>query len=184
MNDMNMRHDGVFWVHRVMLSSFVVITLNACGGDNLKDLKTYVAEVKARPKRGIKALPEIKAIETFIFNPEGLRDPFQPSVRQAPQEIKVSNGIKPDFVRNREQLEAFSLDDLRLVGIIDMSKKLWGLIRAGDGTIHRVRTGNYMGKNHGKILRVLKDKVELVEIIEDGSQSWRERQASIALAED
>ncbi len=183
MNDMKMRHDCALWVNRVVLSSFMVITLNACGGDNLKDLKTYVAEVKARPKRGIKALPEIQAVQPFIFNPEGLRDPFRPSVRQAPQTIKVSNGIRPDFVRHREQLEAFSLDDLRLVGTVDMSKKLWGLIRAGDGTIHRVRTGNYMGKNHGKILRVLIDKVELVEIVEDGSQSWRERSASIALAE-
>ena len=148
MNVRNMRRDCVLWVHRVVLSSFVVITLNACGGDNLKDLKTFVAEVKARPKRGIKALPEIKAVQTFIFDPEGLRDPFQASVRQAPQTIRVSNGIMPEFIRHREQLEAFSLDDLRLVGTIDMSKKLWGLIRAGDGTVHRVRTGNYMGKNH------------------------------------
>ncbi len=184
MNGITMRYDHIFWICRVVLISVVAITLNACGGDNLKDLRTYVAEVKARPKRGIQALPEIKAVQTFAFNSEGLRDPFQPSARdKAPQEIKVSNGIKPDFVRHREQLEAFSLDDLRLVGTVDMSKKLWGLIRAGDGTIHRVRTGNYMGKNHGKILRVLKEKIELVEIVEDGPQAWRERQASIALAE-
>lgn len=180
----NIRNDGRSQFFRIVLGSFVAILLTACGGDNLQDLKTHVAKVKAKPQKGIKPLPEIKTVATFVFDPEGLRNPFLPSVSHGkPVEAKVYSGIKPNFVRHREELESYSLDSLRMVGTVDMSSGLWGLIRASDGTIHRVKTGNYMGKNHGKIFRILEDGIEMVEIVGDGPESWRERQASMKLVE-
>jgi type IV pilus assembly protein PilP len=64
-----------------------------------------------------------------------------------------------------------------------MASSLWGLIQANDGTIHRIRNGNYMGQNHGKIVRILENQIELLEIIPDGPGSWRERQGSVKLSE-
>ena len=76
-----------------------------------------------------------------------------------------------------------SLDTLRMVGTLTMDKGLWALIKASDGTIHRVKKGNYMGRNYGQIIRILDDRIELMEIVPDKPGTWREQQASLALAE-
>ncbi|WP_255210623.1 pilus assembly protein PilP [Methylogaea oryzae] len=75
------------------------------------------------------------------------------------------------------------MDSLRMVGTLAKGKVLWGLIKAPDGTIHRVRSGNYLGKNYGKVVSVSADRIDLVEIVADGANAWREQPASIALAE-
>jgi len=159
--------------------------LGGCAGDEgMTDLTDYVAEVKSQQKIRIEPLPEIKTAETFAFNPEGLRNPFQPAESvQETVSIKVGNGVLPDQTRPKEELESFSLDSLRMVGTVTQKDILWGLIKTGDGTIHRVKQGNHMGQNHGKIVRVVEERVELVEILQDEPGLWREQQATLALAD-
>jgi type IV pilus assembly protein PilP len=158
--------------------------LSSCADDDLADLKSYVAEVKARQKSAVEPLPEIKTVEPFVFNAEDLRDPFVQSEKAEQQEeAKAENGIRPDTARAREELESYELDTLRMVGTVNLNNALWGLVRASDGTIHRVRAGNYIGRNFGKIIRVREDQIELLEIIPDSPGAWRERKASLDLAE-
>lgn len=80
-------------------------------------------------------------------------------------------------------MEGYSLDTLRMVGTVQMKDVLWSLIKVSDGTIHRVSEGNYLGRNHGRILRILPDKIEIMEIIREPQGTWRERQVAIALSE-
>jgi type IV pilus assembly protein PilP len=162
-----------------------MVLLAGCG-DDFSDLQRYISEVKARPKEPIKPLPEIKVIEPFIFKPEGLRDPFRPLEKPEQDEnadVSAVSGIKPDTTRRKEELEAFPLDVLKMVGVVDMKSNLWGLVKASDGTIYRVKVGNYMGKNYGKVIRIVSDKIELMEIVPDKPGTWREQPASIALTE-
>jgi len=167
----------------VMLISLI---LSGCSDDDFSDLKKYIADVKARPKGTIEPLPEIKPVEPFVFKPEGLRDPFK-SLNESEEaedvSIAVGNGIRPDTSRRKEELEAFPLDSMRMVGTVVMKNKLWGLVKAGDKTIYRVQVGNYMGKNYGKIIRIQTDKIELMEIVPDKPGTWREQQTSLALTE-
>lgn len=163
-----------------------MILLSGCGSDDFSDLTRYIAEVKARPKEAIKPLPEIKVIEPFLFKPEGLRDPFKPLEQPEQNEgadVSTASGIKPDTTRRKEELEAFPLDGLKMVGTVNMKSNLWGLVKASDGTIYRVKVGNYMGKNYGKIIRIVSDKIELMEIVPDKPGTWREQPSSIALTE-
>jgi type IV pilus assembly protein PilP len=159
--------------------------LTACGdNDDIADLRSYVAEVKARQKSSVEPLPEIKTVEPYVFNPEDLHDPFvQVEKAQPIEDVKAESGIRPDTTRPREELESYDLDALRMVGTVYRADALWALVKAGDGTIHRVKTGNYMGRNFGKILRVKEDQIELLEIIPDTPGTWRERKASLDLAE-
>jgi type IV pilus assembly protein PilP len=160
--------------------------LSGCGNDEFSDLNRYIAEVKHKPKEPIKPLPEVKVIEPFMFKPENLRDPFKP-LEQPGQtqgvDISGGSGIKPDITRRKEELESFPLDGLRMVGTVNMKLGLWGLVKASDGTIYRVKVGNYMGKNYGKIIRIVSDKIELMEIVSDKPGTWREQPTSIMLAE-
>ncbi len=166
-----------------LVSLAAILLLNGCGSRDMSDLEAYVAEVKARPKGGIKPLPEIKMVETFVFEPEGLRDPFAPAKQAPTPQVAVGgSGIKPDTSRPREALESFSLDSLRMVGTVKKKGELWALVQTAEGTVYRVRTGNHMGRNYGRIVRVTDDRIELVEIVPDSPGNWREKEAAVALA--
>ena len=167
--------------------TLAIAGLTACGSDDVTDLRKYIQEVKARPKGAIQPLPETKIVESFIFKPDGLRDPFRPvevKLEESGVEFAGYSGIRPDTERRKEELEAFSLDTLRMVGTLTDQRGLWGLVKTKDGTVHSVQVGNYMGQNYGKIVRILKDKIELREIVPDNKPgTWREQQATLALAE-
>ena len=170
----------------VLTSVLFSSVLISCSNDDFSDLQQYLSEVKARPKGTIEPLPEMKTVEPFVFKPEGLRDPFKALTESEESEeaqVSTGNGIKPDTTRRKEELEAFSLDSLRMVGTVVMKGNLWGLVKASDRTIYRVQVGNYMGKNYGKIIRILTDKIELMEIVPDTPGTWREQQTSLALTE-
>jgi type IV pilus assembly protein PilP len=162
-----------------------LLLLSGCRDEDLTDLNQYIAEVKTRPKGPIEQLPEVKVVEPFVFKPEGLRNPFQPLQQPEQEEAETAknNRIKPDTTRRKEELEAYPLDGLKMVGTIVMNANLWGLVKASDGTVHRVQVGNYMGKNYGKIIRIVTDKIEIMEIVLDKPGTWREQQSSLALAE-
>ncbi len=167
-----------------LMTLAALLLLNGCGDRDLSDLEDYVAEVKARPKGAIKPLPEIKMVETFVFEPEGLRDPFKPANQEpAPQIAMGGSGIKPDTTRPREPLESYSLDSLRMVGTVKKNDVLWALVQTAEGSIYRVRTGNHMGRNFGRIVRITENSIELIEIVPDSPGNWREKETTVALAD-
>ena len=151
----------------------------------MTDLKSYVVDVKSRNKGMVEPLPEVKTVEPFVLNPAELRDPFVPDEKsQEPEEERAeSGGIRPDTTRPKEELESFELDTLRMVGTVNRDGVLWALLKASDGTIHRVRIGNYIGKNYGRIINIKENMIELVEIVPDGPGVWHERKAGLELAE-
>lgn len=64
--------------------------------------------------------------------------------------------------RRKEYLESFPLEDLKVVGMVYFDNKQMALIHA-DGLLHRLEKGYYIGKNHGVIIELLKDKIILEE---------------------
>ena len=159
----------------------VLFLLSGCGDSGISDLEQFVQEVKARKPAPIKPLPEIKQIETFTYVPGDRRSPFQ---RELPEEMAgAGSGVTPDKARRKEELEEFPLDSLRMVGTLNLNGTIWGLIRNKEGTIYRVKVGNYMGQNNGQITRISEDQIELTEIIPDHKGGYRERQATVALSE-
>jgi type IV pilus assembly protein PilP len=168
--------------------------LAGCSQPDFSDLNKYIAEVKAKPKTAIEPLPEIKVVEPFLFNGEDLRDPFMAlseNTDKALTEQFAGSGIKPDPLHQKEDLEHYPLDALRMVGTMQINSVLWGLIKInatdeqhkddGLGLIHRVNVGNYMGSNYGKIIRIAADKIELLEIVPDKPGTWREQQQTLPL---
>lgn len=165
---------------------FFILSLAGCVNEDVSDLDQDIQAIKTIPKGTIQTLPEIKVVEPFIFNPDGLRDPFQHVEKVEEEEaldVSSGTGIVPDTSRRKEELEAYPLDSLKMVGTLTMEKRLWGLIEASDGTIHRIHKGNHMGRNYGEIIRILGNKIELMEIVSDKPGSWVEQQASLELVE-
>lgn len=161
------------------------LMLAGCASQDMSDLRDYVAEVKARPPGPLPPLPELRQVEPFLYVPADRRDPFRPqqAIVEAPV-TKPTGGPTPDFNRRKEELEQYSLDTLRMVGTLEQEGEMWGLVQTQDGTIHRVRTGNYMGLNHGRIVRISEDKIELSELLQDGSGGYVENAAALGLGEE
>lgn len=155
------------------------LTLAGCFGGN-DDLQRYVAEVKARKKTQIEPLPQMKQYEPFAYVVGDRRDPFSPTLAARD---RGDGGIRPDLNRNKEPLEEFPLDGLRFVGVVTYEKRIYALIKAPDGVIHRVTVGDHMGQNYGRITKVTEPEVTLAEIIPDGFGGFIERPATLAAAE-
>jgi len=164
----------------------ICLLLTACENNQMGDLQSFVNEVKSRKAGRITPLPEIKSIETFIYTATDRRNPFAFSAGEEPEMAMdiPDNGIRPDTLRRKEELEDFPLDSLRMVGTLEQNENTWGLVRSQEGTIYRVQTDNYMGQNHGRITRILEDRIELIEIVPDGQSGYMERPASLSLNDD
>jgi type IV pilus assembly protein PilP len=159
---------------------FAVLTgliLAGCSGAQ-SDLQKWIADTKKKPGGRIQALPEVKPYETYVYSAGKLRSPFQPQ--------GASNGqanLRPSSRRNREFLENFSLDTLRMVGTFKVGSNFYGLVQSKDGLVHKVQPGNYLGQNDGKVTEITGGKISLVEIIPDGLGGYIERPASLALSD-
>jgi len=121
----------------------------------------------------------VKPYETYVYSATRMRSPFQP------QGAGSANGqtTRPSSRRNREFLEGFSLDTLRMVGTFKVGNSFYGLVQSKDGLVHKVQPGNYLGQNDGKVTQITGGKISLVEIIPDGLGGYIERPASLALSD-
>src|SRR5690606_11352149 len=96
-------------------------------------------------------LPAVKPFEPFTYEGFDLPDPFKPRKLTPPKE--GAGGIAPDLNRRKEPLEAFPLEQLKMVGTITQAGETYAIVRA-DKTLYRVKKGNYMGQNFGLITEV------------------------------
>jgi len=168
---------------RIGLTAILALgVLSGCGED-LSDLNDYVAEVKARKSSDIEPIPQIKPYEPFTYVGEGQRDPFKPVVQASSGPERSTSNLSPDFGRNREALEEFPLDALRMAGTFRIAGSTFALIKAPDNIVHRVRAGDHMGQNFGQIVAIDDTEVRLVEIIPDGLGGYMKRDAAIAISE-
>ena len=167
---------------RVVFIAGLAFLLGGCAQQEMQDLVDYTVAVKARAPGPIDPIPQIKQAETFLYVPDGRRDPFKPSQESdLISEVAASGGPRPDPNRRKEELEGYPLDTMRMVGTLQQDEDSWGLVKTNDGTVHRVKPGNYLGLNYGLILAINEDHIALRELIEDGRGGFLERQASLTL---
>lgn len=169
-------------MRRYLVPFLMAAFLTGCGSNNMASLKSYVARIKARKTTNIPPIPAMKAYHPYAFKPGDSRDPFEPAngPSGAPKKT-ASNGLHPDFNRPREPLESFPLDALHMVGTLQFKGVLYAMIQAPDGVIHRVTTGDYMGRHYGKVVEITGTEVDLSEIVPNGFGGWKRQPASIGL---
>ena len=140
-------------------------------------------DVKAKPKGAIEPLPKFQAYEAFTYNAASLRSPFQPPIKiDLIQREKGSKEIKPDETRVKQFLEGFNIETFEMVGTLKNETGAYALVK-GAGGVHRVRAGDYLGRNHGKIMTIDESKIEVMEIVPDGEGGWLERPRTLPLKE-
>ena len=86
---------------------------------------------------------------------------------------KGSKDIRPDEKRVRQYLEGFNIEVFEMVGTLSNQEGMYALVR-GAGGVHRVRVGDYLGRNHGRIVKINEASVDVVEIVPDGEGGWEQ----------
>ena len=172
----------------------VALAAGGCVSKDMSDLENYTEEVLARKGGEIEPLPPIKPYERYLYQAKelGLRDPFKSFFEEAPESERMEKVVDAEqekfateiLTHNREELEGYELDALRMVGVLENSDFLWGIVRDQAGVVHRVTVGNYLGRNFGKITNIQEDRIDVREIIKDSQGRWEERAATLALSEE
>lgn len=169
---------------RLLLLPAAALLLSGCLGESdFSDLQGYMDEVRARPQGAIEPLPKFQPYEAFTYSAAALRSPFQPPVKvDIARQQKGSKDVKPDETRVKQFLEGFNIETFEMVGTLARDAGAYGLVR-GAGGVHRVKVGDYLGRNHGRIVTVDEAKIDVIEIVPDGEGGWLERPRSLTLKE-
>ena len=157
------------------------LAVTACGGEQHGDLRQFVKESDKLPHGNIPPLPEMKPYEAYTYNAFDLTDPFKPRKIEPP---KGGGGAAPDLNRRREPLEAFPLENLKMVGTLEQKKEIYALVRAPDSALYRVKVGNYLGQNFGRIVGISESAVKIKEIVQDTAGNWEEKDQALLLSEE
>lgn len=162
----------------------LLFTLGACRDANLPELERDLEAMRADP--GQVELEPVPPPPTYIsvsYDYADERSPFQARLPE-PEELPgggADSGISPDESRPKEPLEAYDLSELELVGTLKVEGQPFALIQAPDGKVHRLRIGNHMGSDFGRIIGITDSSVQLVEIVPTGRGGWTERGTRLTL---
>jgi len=169
---------------RLLCASVALISLAGCNDDkSFSDLTTFMDEARARPTGTIEPLPKFRAYEAFTYNAANLRSPFQPPIKaDLVNRQKGSRLVAPDETRPRQFLEGFNIEAFEMVGTMGNDSGTFALLK-GAGGVYRVKVGDYLGRNNGRIISIDDSQVDVVEIVPDGEGAWLERPRSISLKE-
>jgi len=165
------------WIAPLVLA----LTISACSGDQNEDLRRFVNDSGKDLRGKVEPLPEIKPYEPFTYDAFNLQDPFKPRKLQP---AKGGGGLQPDLNRPKEALEAYPLENLKMVGMLQKDKVTFAVIKTPDNNLYRVKAGNYIGQNFGVLTKITESEAIIKEIVQDSAGDWTERASSLQLQEE
>ena len=149
---------------------------------DVTDIQQWMEESARGLKGRVPPLPEVKPFPPVAYKAQDLTDPFDPG-RLAPPALKSAKGgglPAPDMNRPREPLERFSLEELKLRGVLRRGKEIRALIEAPDG-VYPVSVGSYLGQNFGRVVAIEDTKLKIEEMVQDAEQRWVKRPVELNL---
>lgn len=170
-------------MRRTLVTLLGCLALVSCGGERHSDLRQFVKDSDNLPRGRIPPLPQVKPYEPFTYNAFDITDPFKPRKIQPPK-TAGKGGLQPDFNRRREPLEAYPLESLKMVGTLQQKKDMHALVKTPDNNLFRVRPGNYLGQNFGRITNISETNIKLKEIVQDSTGTWEEKDQTLLLQDE
>jgi len=169
---------GRWWI---ALSIVFLFGLGGCGGGTppsslpSKTKSPAVEKKKEEPtKVAEKKEPEKKEEVEYSYNPAGKPDPFKPFIQLTPvREGSRTGPLTP--------LQKYDISQLKLVAIISTPEGNVALIEDATGKGYFLKKGTWIGKNDGKVTKILKDKVIIEEVYQDIFGQTKTNEISIFL---
>lgn len=152
-----------------------------CGDGGVGEIRTWMKQVEKETVPQVKPLPEPKTFEPYGYHAREAPDPFSPVKLLGDVTVaQPDNANAPDVNRPKEVMENFPLDTMRMVGTMKKAGVTYALLQV-ERTLYRVRPGQRIGQNFGRITRVSEEAVEIRETVQDATGDWVERMAQIEL---
>jgi type IV pilus assembly protein PilP len=171
------------WLARIVGCLGMLLALSACtDNDGMIALQEEVSAIVNRPPGAIEPPPAFVSYEAFDYSAASLRSPFDlPIDANALRASQQNSEVMPDPNRTPEVLESFNIGNLVMVGTLARGGQRWALIRDETGNITRVGIGNYMGRNHGRVVAIGETQIDVTEIVPTGDGGWLERPQTLTL---
>ena len=169
-----------------LLIALSCLALASCGGEQHSDLRQFVKESDNMPRGRIPPLPEVRPYEPFEYAAFDLMDPFVPRKIDSAKPPKTGP-IDPRLLdpnRRKGPLEAFPLENLRMVGSLQQKQAFFAVIKTPDNNLYRVRSGDFMGQNFGRVTEISESAVKLKELIQDSGNEWKEEERTLMLLDE
>jgi type IV pilus assembly protein PilP len=103
--------------------------------------------------------PEKKEEAEYSYNPAGKTDPFRPFIQLSSPKGSKTAPLTP--------LQKYDISQLKLVAIISSPDGNIALVEDVAGKGYFLKKGTWIGKNDGKVTKILKDKVIIEEVYQD-----------------
>jgi type IV pilus assembly protein PilP len=164
----------------------LALLLGACNNRNkgVEDLRLFTVNAYKDHIPEVEPLPPLKPNAVYIYTGSKKVDPFNQGnlARQTTKAVDTGGGeAGPDLTRRKEPLEAYPIDALKLVGVMEKDGIDWAIIRAPDKTVHRVTEGNYMGKHYGEIVSIKGTTLKVTELVRNPVGKWEKKNATVVL---
>lgn len=156
------------------------LLLAGCAAEEHQDLREWMREEAKGLKGKVTPLPEVSAFPVVAYETGTMTSPF--SVNKIVTLDLGADKSSPERARPPQPLEAFPIEDLRVMGIIVAGSVPYALIQTPPPNKPKhVRVGEYMGKNLGKVTSITPEGLTITETIKDANGSWvtQERQLPV-----
>ncbi len=162
--------------------------LSGCFGDDQQDIKEWMRDQRNATKPSVQPVPEPKKFVPTPYQNDVTIEPFsnqklaQALKRESSQATANAALVAPELSRRKEVLEGYPLDAIAMVGSLIPKGSPVALVKV-DKLLYKVRVGEYMGQNYGKVIKLSETELTLREIVQDAAGEWIERQANLQLQE-
>lgn len=145
----------------------VIFILGGCGekpSTTPITQKTKVSTVEKKvtePTKVTEKKETEKPVEfEYTYNPAGKPDPFKPFIQISPiKEAKKTVPLTP--------LQKYEISQLKLVAIIITPEGNVAMVEDSTGKGYIVKKGTIIGKNEGRVTKILKDRIIIEEAYQD-----------------
>lgn len=161
-----------------------LLFLLGCKDVKTDDLVRFVAETKAQQHIAEDKLPALVEPVPLKFTQQQVRSPFSKPklIAVIIEDKKVEKGcLQPNFKRDKEILESFSLGDLQMRGTLKINQQLLAIITTPNELFYKVKVGSFLGLNNGKVTHVLEDGIKLSELKRVRDGCWEKQATEIKL---
>jgi len=160
------------------------VALTGCSPDG-DELQQWMEQQKREVKPSVPPLTPPKKFDPEPYAAAEKVEPFssQKLSLALKQVAQQSNALlSAEQNRRKEALEAYPLDDMRMVGSLNKHGQPYALVRVND-LLYQVKVGDHLGQNNGKVTKISETEITLREVVQDDTGEGIERTTTLQLQE-
>lgn len=139
-------------------------------------VQVKMQDIRSQAPLPVQPPPEFTPVPNYSYGGYQLKSPFIPTSLADELRVMAGKRVYPNLSRPLQPLENYALEDLVMKGTLrDRSGNIQALIRTPAGDLEKVQKGSYLGQNHGRVISINPNQMELIEIVPDGQDGYIER---------